>query len=343
MKVVAVHAARDLRIDQQPDPSVIGPEQVEVRIRNGGICGSDLHYFQDGGFGDVRIREPMILGHEVAGEIIAIGSNVNNFHPGDRVAVNPGTVPTPCCYTREGLINHALDMRYYGSARRLPHVQGAFRERLVCEASQLVPLPDSLSFEHAAFAEPLAVCLHAARQAGDMLNRRVLVSGAGPIGALTTMVAKLAGAREIVVTDLLDAPLKKVMEIGANKTFNVKRDAHALDPFTEEKGYFDVVMECSGSRAGLETALTVTRPRGTIVQVGMGNLNVTLGTLVSKEITLRGTFRFIGEFEDAVATLSRGDFDVTPLLTRVFPIDQSLEAFELAGDKENAMKVLIRF
>lgn len=343
MKAVTIHAPHDLRIDEivSTEP---GPDQVEVRIRNGGICGSDLHYYHEGGFGSVRIKEPMILGHEIVGEVIRSGEAESPLAVGTRVAINPGTVPTECKFTREGLINHALDMRFYGSAMRFPHVQGGFRERLVCERSQLVVLPDHLSFEKAAFAEPLAVCLHAARQAGDLLNRRVLVSGAGPIGALTTLVARLAGAREIVVTDILDAPLETAVKVGATRTINVATSPEALAPYANEKGTFDVIFECSGSQAGLAAALNVARPRATLVQVGMGNdVEVPLATLVAKELQLKGTFRFIEEFEAAVATLAREDVDVAPLLSQTFPIEQAVEAFELASDKGRAMKVQIRF
>lgn len=343
MKAVTIHPPHQLSVDNYEAPTSVGPGQVEIRVHNGGICGSDLHYYSRGGFGNVIVREPMILGHEISGEVIALGDGVTGVSIGDRVAVNPGNVPSPCCYTREGLINHALDMRFYGSAMRYPHVQGAFRELLVCEASQLVPLPAKLSFEHATFAEPLAVCLHAAKQAGDLLNRRVLISGAGPIGALTTMVVRLAGAREIVVTDLLDAPLAKVSGIGASEVINLKKTPHALERYTENKGHFDVALECSGSSAGLSNALNTVRPRGTIVQIGIGEAKVSLAMLVSKEITLRGSFRYIGEFEEAVATLSRDDFDVSPLLTKVFPVKEALHAFTLASDKGSSMKVLLKF
>ncbi|WP_027349845.1 L-idonate 5-dehydrogenase [Halotalea alkalilenta] len=343
MKAVTIHAPRDLRVDDIEAGSP-GPGQVEVRIRNGGICGSDLHYYQHGGFGAVRIKQPMILGHEIVGEVLACGEHVDDLTPGTPVAINPGFVPTPCKYSREGLTNHALDMRFYGSAMRMPHVHGGFRQRLVCERAQIVPLPEGLGFEKAAFAEPLAVCLHAARQAGDLLGKRVLVSGAGPIGALTTMVAKLAGARELVVTDLLDAPLATVAELGATRTINVMDAASKLDEYKRDKGHFDVVFECSGSAPGLATALEVARPRATIVQIGMGNdVQVPLSMLVVKEISLRGTFRFIEEFEAAVATLGRDDFDVAPLLTQVLPVERAVEAFELAGDKRRSMKVQLSF
>lgn len=343
MKAIRLHAPHDLRVDDI-EPPTITAGQALITIHNGGICGSDLHYYHEGGFGSVRIKEPLILGHEIVGQISALEGSHPSLKVGDRVAINPGTVPTPCQYTREGLINHAEDMRFYGSAMRFPHVQGAFREQLVCEQSQLVKIPDHVTDEKAAFAEPLAVSLHAARQAGDLLNKRVLISGAGPIGNLVTLVAKLAGALEIVVTDIKDAPLATAQKMGATQTINVATDPQALADFQQGKGYFDIVFECSGSQAGITTALAVTRPKGTIVQVGLGNdPQVPLSQLVSRELTLKGTFRFIEEFKAAVATLARADVNIDPLLTAVMPFEKAVEAFELASDKENAMKVQLSF
>src|SRR4051812_24370346 len=135
-------------------------------------CGSDLHYFHHGGFGTVRIKEPLIPGHEIAGEVLEAGAAVTRVKPGDRVAVNPSRPCGQCEYCLEGKPRHCLDMRFMGSAMRFPHVQGGFREVLVCSEAQAVPIPGGLSLEHAAFAEPLSVCLHAANQAGQLMGRR---------------------------------------------------------------------------------------------------------------------------------------------------------------------------
>src|SRR4051794_7713260 len=148
MKAAIIHAARDLRVGEA-ELSPMGPDEVSVRIRNGGICGSDLHYYQDGGFGTVRIREPLIPGHEIAGEVLEAGAAVTRVKPGDRVAVNPSRPCGQCEYCLEGKPRHCLDMRFMGSAMRFPHVQGGFREMLVCSEAQAVPIPGGLSLEHA--------------------------------------------------------------------------------------------------------------------------------------------------------------------------------------------------
>ena len=341
MKAAVIHAPHDLRIDDIA-PAVMGPDDVTVRVRAGGICGSDLHYFHHGGFGTIRIREAMILGHEIAGTVESVGANVTNVKPGDTVAVNPSLPCGHCRYCLAGQSHHCLDMRFYGSAMRFPHVQGGFREVLVCDASQAIPT--TMAPDRAAFAEPLSVCLHAARQAGPLLGARVLVTGAGPIGALCAMVARHAGAREIIATDLIDAPLAVMKQVAADGVFNTRDNPTALEKYQADKGTFDVAFECSGAGPALVAALAVVRPGATIVQVGLGgDVPLPMNTVVAKEINLRGTFRFHEEFAWAVRFLETGALDVSPLLTEIVPLSEAVRAFELATDRAKAMKVQLAF
>jgi L-idonate 5-dehydrogenase len=345
MRAAVIHAPHDLRIEDMP-AQPLGSDGVRVRIAAGGICGSDLHYYHHGGFGTVRIQEPMILGHEIAGTVIACGTDVTAVRAGDIVAVNPSLPCGICRYCLDGRSNQCLDMRFYGSAMRMPHVQGGFREELVCAQSQAVKLPEGVSLHEAAFAEPLSVCLHAARQAGPLLGKRVLVTGTGPIGALVVMVAHQAGAREIVATDLLDPPLALVRKIGADRTINMRSDPHGLDAFAADKGTFDVVFEASGAASALAAAVVVARPGATIVQLGINaeaTPPVPLNTLVAKEISLRGTFRFHEEFAWAVDFITSRRIDVRPLLTEVVPLAEAVRGFDLASDRSRAMKVLLAF
>ena len=343
MQAITIHAARDLRIGEAEVPA-LGPHDVQVRIRQGGICGSDLHYYQHGGFGTVRIREPLIPGHEIAGVVAETGSAVTRVAPGDPVAVNPSRPCGHCTFCLEGAPRHCLDMRFYGSAMRFPHVQGGFRETLVCTEAQAVKLPQGMALEHAAFAEPLSVCLHGATQAGPLLGKRVLVTGTGPIGALSILVARHAGAREVVATDLADAPLVLARQIGADLTVNMRTDSGGLDRFHADKGWFDVVFEASGSGAALGAALQAARPGAVVVQLGLGgDITLPMNTLVAKEIQLRGTFRFDREFEWAVGFIASGAIDVAPLLTEIVPMKEAVRAFELAGDRSRAMKVQLAF
>lgn len=305
MRAVVIHAPKDLRVDSFPDPAS-GPGEVRVKIAAGGICGSDLHYYHHGGFGTVRIRQPMALGHEIAGVIAAVADDIPHLAPGMRVAVNPSRPCGACIYCREGMRNQCLDMRFMGSAMRMPHVQGGFREYVTIDASQAIPIADSLSLGEAAMAEPLAVSLHAGKQAGPLLGKRVLVTGCGPIGALMIVVARYAGAAEIVATDVADAPLAIARTLGARCAVNVSADVSALEAWRAGKGAFDILFEASGNGAALRTALDLLRPGGTIVQVGLGGeMTLPLNTIVTKELQLRGTFRFDSEFELALTSWAR--------------------------------------
>ena len=343
MEALVIHAPGDLRIEQVPTPE-LGRDQLQVRVRCGGICGSDLHYYRHGGFGTVRIQEPMVLGHEVAGVIEAVGSAVNTFAAGERIAVSPSRPCGLCRYCQQGLQNHCLDMRYYGSAMRNPHVQGAFRQQLVIETHQAQRLADSVSDGEGSMAEPLSVALHAVRRAGSLLGKRVLVTGCGPIGALVVIAARRAGASEIVATDVMPHPLRKVLQVGADIAINMAEQPDALDRYSVDKGSFDVLFEASGNEHALTGAFNALRPRGIIVQLGLGGeMKLPINTIVAKEFDLRGAFRFHEEFAVAVELLNKGLVDVKPLISATLSYRDSARAFALAGDRTQAMKVLMSF
>jgi L-idonate 5-dehydrogenase len=343
MKAIVIHAAHDLRIEEH-EPETAGPGQVEVAIEAGGICGSDLHYYHHGGFGTVRVREPMILGHEVAGSIVALGASVSGLAIGDRVAVSPSRPCNACTYCLTGQQNHCLNMRFYGSAMPMPHIQGAFRQRLVAEAWQCHKVGDGVSVNEAAFAEPFAVVLHGLSHAGSLLGKRVLVTGCGPIGALTIMAARLHGAREIVATDVAPAVLKRALAIGADRAINVAENPHEIAAYSANKGSFDVQFECSGSEAALRTGIDVLKPRGTLVQLGInGDIRLPLNLIVAKEIRMEGSFRFHEEFALAVDLISQRRVDMKPLLTGIYPLADAVKAFEIAGDRNQSMKVQLSF
>ena len=342
MKTITAHAPRDLRIENHPDPTP-GAGEVLIRMEAGGICGSDLHYYQHGGFGTVRLKEPMILGHEVSGRVIGLGAEVKGLSEGQLVAVSPSRPCETCGYCHEGSQQHCLNMRFYGSAMPFPHIQGAFRELLVADAAQCIPA-DGLTKAEAAMAEPLSVVLHAARQAGDLFGKRVLVTGCGPIGLLAVLVARQAGAVEIAATDVTAFTLDKARELGADHTFNVVEAPDALAPFAANKGHFDVHFECSGVAAALSAAVPALRPKGTIIQLGLGgDMTLPLQAMTAKELSLKGSFRFHSEFRLAVEMMQAGRLNVAPLVTQEIQMDQAVDAFELASDRTKSIKVQLSF
>ncbi|WP_299369632.1 L-idonate 5-dehydrogenase [uncultured Tateyamaria sp.] len=342
MKVIVAHAAKDLRVEtrEMPEP---GPGQVRVKMAAGGICGSDLHYYNHGGFGAIRLREPMILGHEVAGHVDALGAGVDSLSVGALVAVSPSRPCGHCAYCAKGQQNHCLNMRFYGSAMPFPHIQGAFREFIVADLAQCADAGD-LTAGEAAMAEPLSVVLHGARHAGDLMGKRVLVTGCGPIGLLAVLVARAAGAVDIVATDIADFTLRKARQVGADRGINVATETDPLGAYAADKGYFDVLFECSGVASALASAVPALRPAATIVQLGLGgDMTLPMQAMTAKELQLKGSFRFHEEFTTAVDMMRCGRLDVKPLITHRIGIDDATSAFELASDRSQAIKVNVTF
>ena len=342
MRAIVIHAAKDLRIEEQAAETP-GPGQVQIRMAAGGICGSDLHYYNHGGFGAIRLREPMVLGHEVSGYITGLGQGVTGLKVGQLVAVSPSRPCRDCKYCHAAMFNHCLNMRFYGSAMPFPHIQGAFREVLVANAAQCA-VADGLTAGEAAMAEPLAVCLHAARRAGPLLGKSVLVTGCGPIGILCILAARRAGADFIVATDLGAFTLGMARKAGADVTINMAGNAAALADHAKDKGTFGVLFECSGAAPALVGAIPAMRPGGTIIQLGLGgDMTLPVQAMTAKELSLKGSFRFHEEFYTGVSLMQKGLIDVKPFITQTFRLDQAVEAFETAGDRSRAMKAQISF
>jgi L-idonate 5-dehydrogenase len=343
MQAIVIHAAKDLRIEENKAKKPKSGE-VSVKIATGGICGSDLHYYNHGGIGDaIQLKEPMVLGHEVSGYISELGENVSGLSVGDLVAVSPSRPCYNCTYCHKGQHNHCENMRFYGSAMPFPHIQGAFRETLVAKAEQCIPAQGLTSGE-AAMAEPLAVCLHATRRAGDLIGKRVLITGSGPIGTLSVIAARAAGATEIVVTDLTDEALQYASNVGADRTINMISSPDSLKEYQKNKGYFDVLYECSGAAPALAAGIAAMRPRGIVMQLGLGgDMPVPMQMLTAKELDLRGSFRFHEEFATAVQLMQKGQIDVKSLISHTISLTEVHSAFEIACDRTKSMKTQIAF
>jgi L-idonate 5-dehydrogenase len=339
-----LYAQEDVRIETLPVGDV-GPQQVLVRIGAGGVCGSDIHYYWEGGIGTIRVTEPIILGHEVAGTVEAVGRNVTRVRPGDRVAVSPSRPCGKCKFCLAGEQQHCLEMQFFGSAMRKPHTHGGFRDLLVAEDFQCEPVGDKVSLGEAACTEPLAVGVHAVNQVGNLFGKRVLVTGAGPIGALLIGAVRLAGAQEIVAIDLSEAPLAAASAMGASTVINSGQEPDRLmAEYSADKGYFDAVFECTGVGAVLRQAFPVVRPRGTIVQVGVsGAADIPINALVGKEIKLVGTHRFHHEYAVAARLIREQRIDVRPVISATLPMERIVEAFAIARDRSSQMKVQLSF
>ncbi|KFB08350.1 L-idonate 5-dehydrogenase [Nitratireductor basaltis] len=345
MKALVIHAPKDLRLDDATADAgrPLAAGEIRIKVAAGGVCGSDLHYYHHGGFGNVRLREPMILGHEVSGHVVETGAGVSGLREGDLVAVSPSRPCGACTYCHLGQPNHCENMRFYGSAMPFPHIQGAFREELIASAIQCVPA-NGLTAGEAAMAEPLAVTLHAMHRAGPLLGKNVLITGCGPIGLLAIASARLAGAASITATDLSDFTLEMARRMGADRVINTGTHADGLAEFNVGKGHFDVLFECTGVASALIPALSTMRPRGVVVQLGLGaDMQLPITLIAAKELDLRGSFRFHAEFATGVLAMQQKRIDVRPLITHEFALEDAEKAFQAASDRSCAIKTQIQF
>ncbi|WP_423464908.1 alcohol dehydrogenase catalytic domain-containing protein [Promicromonospora sp. MS192] len=337
MRAVVVHGAGDLRVEERPDP-VAGPGEVLVAMEWGGVCGSDVAYWRNGSSGTAVLRDPLVLGHEVAGRVAALGPGVSGWTPGTPVTVHPATATAESVLPDRlaGRTNLHSHVRYFGSAAFHPHTDGGFSELRAVPAAQLRRLPDGVSTEQGALAEPLAVAMHAVRRAGVVRGRDVVVNGAGPIGCLVVAAAKHAGAATVTAADVSGTSLAVAKELGADRTLNVA----AGDTLPQDS---ELVFEASGAPAALGGVLRATARGGTLVQVG--NLPgaaapAALGDLVTREITWVGAYRFVEEISDALDALRDG-LDVSGVVTHRFGIEDAGAALAAAAGPESS-KVLIR-
>jgi L-idonate 5-dehydrogenase len=342
MWAAVCHGRKDLRIEQRPD-GPLAPGEVRIAVAFGGICGSDMHYYHRGAVGDFAVREPLTLGHEISGLVLEIGPGVTGLAPGAKAALDPSRPCLTCQYCRAGRSNLCTNMFFLGSAGRFPHVQGGFAEHLVLRADQVISVPSDTDLLKLSVAEPLSVGLHAAARAGQLLGKRVLVTGSGPIGLLTARSARLAGAAEVVATDIEDAPLAVARaHMGATRTVNVAKDPAGLGEFEIDGGYFDVAFEVSGAAAALASIFKVVRRGGRIVQVGMlppGTAPVPINVLQTREIELVGAFRAHDEFRRAVELIVNGTLDVTAILSGTYPLADAATALERAIDRSRVVKL----
>jgi L-idonate 5-dehydrogenase len=336
MLACRIHAKDDLRVESQEMPAV-GPGEVLLKLGAGGICGSDMHYFFEGRNGSFVVREPLIPGHEASGTVAEIGPGVTRVAVGDKVAVSPSHACGRCSFCRQGREQLCEAMRFLGSASVFPHVQGMFRDYFVMAERQCYPVEADVSLGELAFAEPLAVALHAVNRGGGVLGKSVLITGAGTIGCLTVLAARLAGAASVTVSDILDRPLAQAKLVGADVTLHAGRDADALT-----RPQFDVAYEVSGSFVALKTCVVAVRRGGTVVQVGTlpaEPLPFVVNDLMAKELDLCGAFRWGIEFDWAVDYLSSRRVDVRPLLAGQYRLTDAVDAFHAAADKNRSTKV----
>ena len=326
MKAAILYKPLDMRIEEIEIPQ-IGPNEVLVRMKRVGICGSDVHYYLHGRIASFVIENPLILGHECSGEIVEVGKNVSNLEPGLRVVIEPGFVCGKCFYCKIGRYNLCREVRFYGT----PPVHGAFAEYVTAPEQNVYPIPENLSYEEGAMIEPLAVGMMATKMGGVSVNDTVAVLGAGPIGQMILQAAKVHGAPEIYVTDIVNYRLEYAKKYGASEVINASSEdvVSKIDDLTDGEGV-DVAIDASGAPSAIQQAISIVRPGGRIVLVGYPPSDVPLpiAEVISKEITLQGIHRYANVYPAAIKAVSSGKAIVKPYVTHIFPFEKIVEGFE---------------
>lgn len=305
------------------------PRQAVVQIEAVGICGSDTAYFTVGHIGDWVVDSPIILGHEAAGQVVAVGSEVSQVKVGDRVAIEPGEPCRDCRECTEGRYHLCPDLKFLAT----PPYDGALAQRVAFDERQLFPIPDAMSYEEGALCEPLSVGIWACRRAALEPGDQVLVSGAGPVGILAAQAARAFGAASVTVADVSGFRLGIARKLG----FAVEKAGEA-----GRRG-FDVLLECSGAPGVLADGLGRLRANGRAAMVGLPKqaVELPLSNLNVNELTISLVHRYAHTWPTAISMISSGQVDAASIVTHRFPLDRTAEALMLSKQVPDSMKAII--
>jgi L-iditol 2-dehydrogenase len=341
MKAVKWFGPRDMRVVDVEKP-VCQSHEALVRIESTGVCGSDMHYFAEGRIGQTVITEPLVLGHEYAGVVEAVGGEADPSLVGKRVAVEPGIPCLECEWCHSGHYNVCPDMVFPGG----PPYDGALCEYKTVHARFCFPVPDTMTAAEAAMLEPLAVAVHTVELARLKPGESVAILGLGPIGLLTAQVAKAAGAGVVYGTDLLDYRVGAGKEYGVDEAFNASRTdtVETILKATNDRGV-DVAFDCARSSETPGLACRLVRPAGRCVLTGISGAEedpLPVNVARRKELSLQWCRRFRFDYPRSIALLASGRMDVASLITHSYPLERANEAFELVLEsRDNVLKASI--
>jgi L-idonate 5-dehydrogenase len=341
MLAAVLHGIKDLRVEERPVPE-LAPGKVLLRIRRAGICGTDVHYFEEGRFGSFAMSAPFILGHEITGEVVAVGDGVTQPPVGQRVVVNPAWQCGQCDYCRSGRGNLCRRVRMLGSASTRPPTNGAFSEFLLIGAEQCFPVPDEVDDGLAAMMEPFAVALHALRRAGSVAGKQVIVTGGGPIGLLTAIAARAYGATTIALSDPVAERRQMAIRAGADRALDPTDASFQEQVVTLTGDGFDLLFEASGAPSAIKQAFEGVRRGGTLVQIGVFSppeIPLPINQLMVRELQFVGSFRYGNVWEEAIRLVASGRVNLRPLISQVLPLRQATKALALACAKAGVVKV----
>jgi L-iditol 2-dehydrogenase len=333
MRVSVLRGVGDLVLEERPVPEP-GPREVLIQVTAVGVCGSDVHYYQHGRIGPYVVKDPLVLGHEPAGVVVALGPGATRHVVGQRVSLEPGVPCFQCQQCLSGRYNLCPDMRFFAT----PPIDGALCEYVTLHEAFAHPVPDTLSDDAAALLEPLSVGVWACQKGAVAPGSRVLVNGAGPIGLVAAQCALAFGATDVVVADVNARRLELAADLGATSTVDV-----SAVPLAEAGVEADVLLECSGHPAATRSALLTVARAGRAVLVGMGGdeMPLPLSYIQNNEIWVTGTFRYANTWPTAIALVDSGQVNLDRLVSGHFGLADTEEALTSGTTDPNAVKSVI--
>ncbi len=339
-KAVFMVKAKQFEIQEIPMPTV-GDDEVGVQMKHVGICGSDAHLFELGGIPTRETKLPLILGHECAGVVYEVGKNVKHLAVGDTVALEPGLPCGKCEYCLSGRYNLCPDVQFMA----VPPYDGAMRKYMSYPAYMAFKLPEGMSTLEGALIEPLAVGIHAVKQGEVSMGDSITVLGGGCIGLATLLAAKAWGASKAIVADLVESRLELALKIGADYVINPLKDdtiKKAME-LTDGKGT-NQVFETAGNKITYAQTSHLVGRGGTVVIVGnlFDEVPYSFRNLYIKEAQIKTVFRYRNIFPAAIESVASGRIDIKSIVTKVYPFDQSQQAYDdTIADKQNNIKTII--
>lgn len=328
MKTAVMTGLKKLEWEQRPIPKAKAGE-VLVRVEHVGICGSDLHYYENGAIGDFKVEFPFVLGHEAAGTVVELGQGVDGLAVGDRVALEPGKTCGECIYCKTGRYNLCPDVVFFAT----PPVDGVFCEYVAHPASLCFKLPENMDTIEGALIEPLAVGFHAANQGGARLGQKAVVMGAGCIGLMTLLALKAFGVTEVCVVDVMENRLAKARELGATQTINGKEQDTVQELLRLSGGQgMDLCIDTAGSEFTMNQCIEAAAKGATLVFVGYSakdRVSLDINTALNKELNMKTVFRYRNLYPMAIEAVSRG-LNVKGAVTNFFDFDDIQNAMDLS-------------
>jgi D-xylulose reductase len=329
MQALVLEKVKQLSLRNIDIPEPLGPHDVRIAIRTVGICGSDVHYYEHGRIGPFVVEEPMVLGHEAAGQIVEVGEAVTHLKVGDRVCMEPGIPDPNSRATLLGMYNLDPAVRFWAT----PPIHGVLRPTVVHPANFTFKLPDNVSYAEGAMVEPLAVGMHAANKAQIKPGDLAIVMGAGPIGMVTALAALAGGCSQVLMTDVQQPKLDLAATLGPITPVNVAKEnlVKVVAGLTEGWGV-DIIFECSGNEKAAAGVFEPLAPAGRVVYVGMPGQPIAYDVVAAqvKEARIEHVFRYAHVYPRALALMGSGKIDVKPLITNKFEFKDSVEAFDFA-------------